>query len=452
MSQPPASSSPAPLRLSPLTFLWKRRRPLAFMSELAATSPDLVVLQVAHQRVALLKHPSLVQQLLVTDTSRTEKGRTAERELFFSFLGDGLLNIRGEPHRRQRRLMLPGFHHSRLRGYGQTMVDAAANAAAGWQDGEVRDITTEMMVLSLAVAGRTLFSADTAGASQAITAGFDELTQNVNRMLFPGARWLLRSPLPFARRLRTARQNLDAAVYALIHARRAQGTDTGDLLSMLLLAEDAEHLGERLSDVEVRDQVMTLLFTGQDPIGNTLAWTWWLLARHPAEEAALHAELIEVLGGRPPAFDDFPKLVVTERIVREVLRLYPALWTLGRRATENLTYAGHALPTGTLLVASQWIVHRDARWFPDPADFRPSRWTAEFRAALPRYAYFPFGGGARSCVAENFAWMELVLIVATLAQRWRFTLTPAAQETQPQARITLHPDRPVPLRFTRRAP
>jgi cytochrome P450 len=158
-----------------------------------------------------------------------------------------------------------------------------------------------------------------------------------------------------------------------------------------------------------------------------------------------------VLAGREPTLEDFPKLVITEQIVRETLRLYPSIWTMGRRAMEDLTYAGQTLPKGALLVASQWLTQRDERWFSEPLEFRPQRWTAEFRGTLPRYAYFPFGGGSRSCIGENFAWMELVLIVATIAQRWRFSLTPSAAEVKPHARITIHPDRPVQMRLHRRS-
>lgn len=450
MSNTVNASRQTPLRLSRLGFLWKRRHPLSFLAQLHQRSADVVWVHVGSRVLVLLNHPSLVQQLLLTDAALTEKGRTVERELFFAFLGDGLLNVQGDEHRRQRRLVLPAFHRSRLKAYSQAMVDASSSAARTWRDGDERDVNAEMMALTLAVVGRTLFASEVGGASKAITDGFDELTANVNRMVFPGARWLLQTPLPFARRLQNSQRNLDAAVYALIRERRTQGADMGDLLSMLLMAEDAEQPGERLSDVEVRDQVMTLLFTGQGPIGNTLSWTWWLLAQHPEYESQLHAELARVLGGREPTFEDLPNLVVTERIVREVLRLYPSIWTMGRRAKNELKYAGQTIPRGALLLATQWTLQRDARWFPEPEAFHPNRWTPEFRAALPRFAYFPFGGGGRSCIGENFAWTELVLIVATIAQRWRFTATADTPLVRPHARITLHPDRPVLLKLQQR--
>jgi cytochrome P450 len=423
---------------------------LDFLAEIAATSADVTPLQIGPQRMILLKHPDMVQQLLVGDGERTEKGRTAERDLFFSFLGQGLLNARGEAHRRQRRMILPGFHRARLKTYADAMTRTAARHAEAWQSGDVRDMNAEMMELALANVTGTLISTDVSASADAITSGFDVLTRNVNRMMFPGARWLLRTPLPFARRVERSREGLDAAVYRLIAMRRAQAHDTGDILSMLLSAEDADHPGERLSDVEVRDEIMTLLFTGQGPIGNTLSWTWWLLAQHEDAQNSLHAELDTVLGSRNPVFDDIPKLVLTEQIIRESLRLYPSIWAMGRRATAELDYSGVKVPAGTLLVASQWITQRDERWYEDPLAFRPARWTPAFKSNLPRFAYFPFGGGQRGCIGENYAWMQLVLVVATFARRWRFEMTARARDVQPQARITVHPDRAMPLQIRTR--
>lgn len=440
------------LRLSPFTFLRRRRNVLALLTELSRNDGDLVKIRVGGQTIVLLKHPDFIQQTLVADASLVEKGRTAERELFFAFLGDGLLNARGESHRRQRRLMLPGFHRQRLRTYASTMASEAALAANQWSDGEVRNAHADMMSVALRIVGRTLFSSDITSASDVISGGFAELAESMNRLVFPGARLLLRTPLPFARKLRARQQALDATVYDLIARRRAEGLDQGDLLSMLLLAEDAEHPGERLSDVEVRDEIMTILFTGQAPIGDTLAWALWLLAQHPEKQAALAAEAAALLGDREPTMEDLPLLPAADRIIRETLRLYPPLWILGRRAVRSFSYGTEPVDAGTLLLTSQWINHRNERWFSRPDQFEPDRWTSEFRGSLPRYAYFPFGGGARSCIGENFAWMELVLVLTTLVRQWHFSLVPQSEALQPLARITLHPDRPVLLRLQRRSP
>jgi cytochrome P450 len=388
--------------------------------------------------------------MLVAEHAHTEKGRTFERALFFVFLGDGLLNSKGEAHRRQRRLVLPAFHRSRLAGYGRSMVDAATKLSGTWQDGDVRDVSADYTRLTLDVVGHTLFSSDIGGVVHAITDSFRQLSIDINRLAFPGAAWLLRSPLPFARRIRQAQVTLDEIVYTLIRQRRVRNEDTGDLLSMLLLAEDAEHPGERLSDREVRDQVMTLFFAGHETTANALTWTTWLLARHPDIQAALEAELEAVLAGRTPGFEDVPKLVLTEQIIREAMRLYPPVWALARRSLADLTFADLVIPRDSLLVASPWISHRDPRWYSEPDAFRPTRWTPEFRAALPRFAYYPFGGGARSCIGENYAWTEFILIIATLCQEWRFHAAADSHLVQPHGRITLHADRPVRLKLERR--
>jgi cytochrome P450 len=445
---PDPTSAPAGTiqRLSPLKLALSLRNPTAILTEVAGWPGDVAQVQIGRQTITVLKHPDLIQQVLVAESARVEKGRTFERALFFLFLGDGLLNSKGEKHRRNRRLVLPAFHRSRLAGYGRAIVDNAAAASRLWRDGEVRDLNADMMTLTLNVVGSTLFSAGVDEAAKSISHAFGELTQHVNRLAFPGARWLLKTPLPFARRIRDAERTLNEIVIALIKAHRARGEDTGDLLSMLLLAEDSERPGEHLSDIEARDQVMTIFFAGHETTANALTWTFWLLSQHPEIEAALHAELDHVLAGRAPSFEDTTRLVFTEQILREVLRLYPPVWAIGRRTLSELSFNGIATPLDSLVITSQWISHRDARWYPEPERFNPMRWTASFRATLPRFAYYPFGGGPRSCMGENFAWAELILIVATFAQRWRFTAAPDAKAVRPHARITLHPDRKILIR------
>jgi cytochrome P450 len=444
---PPAGKSER--KISLLRLIIEQRDPLSFLSNIAHLQGDFAHVKVGKRSIVVLKHPDHVQQLLVADSGRTEKGRTVERALFFLFLGEGLLNSTGESHRRQRRLVLPAFHRTRLVTYSRMMVAAARAMSENWSQGE-KDLSSEMMALTLEIVSRTLFSSDVEGTARNISSAFSELTANVNRMGFPGARLLLKSPLPFARRVRAAEQTLNSIVNDLIRKRRQSGEDKGDLLSMLLLAEDSERPGEHLGDSEVRDQVMTLLFGGHETTANALTWTWWLLAQHPDVERKLHAEIESVIGDREPEFTDIPKLVFTEQIVREVLRLYPPIWAMGRRALEDLDFRGHKVPRNSLVVASQWLMHRDTRWFSDPNSFIPTRWSSEFRATLPRFAYFPFGGGPRSCIGENFAWAELILVIVAVAQTWKFSMTPQSIGAKPLARITLHANREVQLLLTRR--
>jgi cytochrome P450 len=437
-------------RMSLPAFLWARRRPLKMLTDIAQWPGDLAEVKIGRQAFVLIKHPDLVQELLVGNANKIAKGHTAERKRFFAFLGEGLLNAEGDAHRRQRRLMLPAFHRSRLASYGETMVRSAGAAAAAWHEGETRDITADMMKLTLHVVGNTLFSSDVAGEAERIASGFDSLVADLNRMIFPGALFALRTPLPFARRIRLAQAALDSVVYDLIRRKRAAQGDTGDLLSMLLQAEDADRPGERLTDLEIRNQVMTLFFAGQGTTANALSWIFWLLAKHPEIQESLAQEVTRVVGGRLPAFSDVPNLSQSAGIISEALRLYPPVWTMGREAKEDFELGGNTVRKGALVLASQWVIHRDPRFYEHPLEFRPERWTDQFRGGLPRFAFFPFGGGARSCIGENFAWTEMVLIIATITSKWRMALTPEAADIKPFPRISLAQDRPLRLSLHRR--
>jgi cytochrome P450 len=257
-------------------------------------------------------------------------------------------------------------------------------------------------------------------------------------VMLPFGELLEHLPLPYLRRGRRARERLDAIVYDMIRERRARGGDRGDLLSMLLLARDAEGDGQGMTDRQIRDEAMTIFLAGHETTANALTWTWYLLSQSPEVERQLHAEVDEVLQGRLPTVADVDRLPFVTRVVTESMRLYPPAWLIGRRALHDYTVKGYRVPARSIVVMSQWIVHRDPRFFPDPERFDPDRWTPERRAALPRFAYFPFGAGPRQCIGEGFAWMELVLVLATLAQQWRFELVPD-HPVVPQAAITLRP-------------
>jgi cytochrome P450 len=235
----------------------------------------------------------------------------------------------------------------------------------------------------------------------------------------------------------------------MIEDRRRSGQDRGDLLSMLLLARDEEGDGGRMSDVQLRDEVMTLFLAGHETTANALSWTWYLLASNPEVEARFHQEVDTVLGGRRPAFEDLPQLRYAEMVLAESMRLYPPAWGLGRRSLLDQALGGVAIPADSLVLMSPYLVQRDPRFFPDPLRFDPLRFTPEAKAARPKFAYFPFGGGARQCIGEPFAWMEGVLILATLAQRWRFRLE-GGETVVPQALITLRPRHGVRVRAERR--
>jgi cytochrome P450 len=445
-----AREVPGPKTLWPLGHVYAfRRDPLRFLTRMAREYGDVVRFSAGPQRIYLLNHPDYVRDVLVTHHGRFHKGRALQRAK--RLLGEGLLTSEGDFWRRQRRLAQPAFHRRRVNSYGHVMVEQAARAGARWHDGQTLDISGEMMRLTLAVVGKTLFDADVESDADEVGEALTEVMNLFGYLMLPFSELLEKLPLAPRRRFMRARARLDAVIYRIVEEHRRAGTDRGDLLSMLLLAEDSEGDGTGMSDEQLRDEVMTLFLAGHETTANALTWTWYLLARNPEAEARLHAELDAVLeAGRMPTVEDAAALVYTEMVVAEAMRLYPPAWAVGRLAVEDHEVNGYVIPRGSLVLVSQYVMHRDPRFFPDPERFRPERWTPEAKAARPQFSYFPFGGGPRRCIGEGFAWMEATLILATLARRWRPRLLPGqAVETQP--RITLRPGRGgVPVRLERR--
>ncbi|MDQ3805608.1 MAG: cytochrome P450 [Acidobacteriota bacterium] len=426
-----------------------RRDPLAFLTRLAREHGDVAQFRIGPQRAFLLSHPDLVRDLLVTHHDRFHKGRALQRAK--RLLGEGLLTSEGEFHRRQRRLAQPAFHRQRVNSYGATMVEYAERASRRWRDGQTLDIAQEMMRLTLAVVGKTLFDADVESEADEVGEALTEVMELFGYLMLPYSELLEHLPLPASRRFRRARARLDSVIYRIIEDRRRGGADRGDLLSMLLLAVDEEGDQTGMTNEQLRDEVMTLFLAGHETTANLLSWAWYMLAQHPEVERRLHEELDAALAeGRAPSAEDAPALRYTDMIVAETMRLFPPAWTLGRLAIADHEAAGYHIPRGSLVLASQYVCHRDPRHFPDPERFDPERFTPGAKAARPQFSYFPFGGGVRRCIGEGFAWTEATLILAALARRWRVRLLPGRRvETQP--RITLRPGKGgVPVRLERR--
>jgi cytochrome P450 len=354
-------------------------------------------------------------------------------------LGDGLLTSEGEFYLRQRRLAQPAFHRQRVAAYGATMAAYAASRRDRWHAGETLDAHREMMALTLAIVGKTLFDADVEHEAAEIGAALATTFESFNFGFFlPFSELLDRLPLPATLRFRKARARLDATIYRLIEERRRSATDHGDLLSMLLLAQDTEGDGGRMTDLQLRDEAMTLFLAGHETTANALTWTWYLLSQHPDVEARLHAEIDSALGERLPSADDLGALPYTRMVLAESMRLYPPAWIVGRRAIGPFEANGYTIPARSIVLMCQYTMHRDARWFPDPERFDPERFLPEHQAERPKFAYFPFGGGPRVCIGEQFAWMEGVIALATIAQRWQLRLAPG-HPVALQPIITLRP-------------
>jgi cytochrome P450 len=441
------------------------RDPLAIFTDMARTYGDVAFFKLGGERVYFINHPQHIRDVLVTNQKNFTKSRVLERAK--KFLGEGLLTNEGPAHLRQRRLAQPAFHRERIAGYATVMVHHAARMRERWQEGTPFDVSKEMMRVTLSIVGKTLFDADMESKADEVSVAVTDAIETFFLALLPFSELIEALPIPIVRRGRKARDRLDALIYRMIADRRLTGRDHGDLLSMLLAAQDDEispadpvapdfssatsaTAPRGMSDKQVRDEAMTILLAGHETTANALTWTWYLLSQNPGVEAKLHEEIDRALEGRLPAMTDLSRLPYVERVVTEALRLYPPAWMVGRRAIADFTIGEYVVPARSMILMSQWVIQRDARFYAEPERFNPDRWTPEFKAALPKFAYFPFGGGARQCIGEQFAWMELVLVVATIAQQWQLRLVPA-HPVVPQPLITLRARHGMMMTAARRA-
>ena len=439
---------PGPRARYPGQFLVEvARNPLAMMMAMAAEHGDIAHFRVGPQHLYLFNHPDLIRDVLVAGQKNFHKSRGLERAK--RLLGDGLLTSEGDFHLRQRRLAQPAFHRHRIAGYGDTMTDYSRQMQSTWEDRRTLDIHEEMLRLTLGIVGRTLFDADVDGEASEISDALTMAFESFNLAMLPFTEYLEKLPIPAARRFNAARARLDTTIYRMIDDRRRTGGDRGDLLSMLLIATDSDGDGRGMNDAQLRDEALTIFLAGHETTANALTWTWYLLSQNPDAEARLHAELDEALSGRIPGFDDLAALPYTRMVLAESLRLYPPAWAIGRRALNSFEVRGYTVPGKSVVLMSQYIMHRDPRYFPDPERFDPERWTPEAQAQRPKFSYFPFGGGTRVCIGEQFAWMEGILLIASIAQHWRLRLV-KSQRVEVQPLITLRPRHGMQMTLERR--
>ena len=420
---------------------------LGFVCRLKREYGDVVAFRLGPERAVLLSHPAHLHEVLVRQHRAFQKGRRGE--VSTQWLGEGLLNSEGARHQHQRRLLQPALHRQRLAAYATTMTTHAARLSQTWQDGDTLDITLAMMRVTLAIAAHTLLDADIEAEATAIGQAITTLLQGSARVPLPLAPLVRRLPLPSQRRLRRAEAYLDTLIYRLIDERRATGGTTGDVLTMLLDARTED--GHPLRPRQIHDEALTLLLAGHETTALALSWTWYLLAHHPDVDAAMQAELQTVLGGRLPTAEELPQLRYTRMVFTEALRLYPPAWLMTRRAREEVTIGDYRFAPGTFFLLSPYLMHHDARFFPDPEAFVPTRWASPPEAGPARHAYQPFGGGPRQCLGEGFAWMEGLLVLATLAQTWRMQLIPGPP-VEPWGLVTLRPKQGIQVHLARRGP
>ena len=442
--------------------------PTDLFRSLAEAQPRLAHLRLGREHLYVATHPDTVRELFVANGRSTVKGRALQRSKML--LGEGLLTSEGELWRRQRRLVQPAFHAEMLRTYGRQMVACVrARIDDGWHDGGTVQLDREMATLTLSIVGEALFGADLTGDAAEVGDALTTMVTQFQRRILPGTELLDALPTPGNLRGLRAVQHLDAVVERVVAARRrrddngtsdgtSDGTDDGtddeavrrrddDVLGVLLAAG--------MPDRQVRDEVMTLLLAGHETTANALTWSWFLLARHPRQRARLVAEVDAVLAGREPTTEDMTVLPYTRAVLAEAMRLYPPAWSLGRRLVADVVVDGWTLPAGSLAVASQWVLHRDPRFWPDAHRFVPERWLTDQGAfdesapGQPRGAWFPFGLGQRVCIGESFAWLEGVLVLAAVSSRWEVDVDPGF-EPAVQPAVTLRPREHVPAVVRRR--
>ena len=409
------------------------RDPLALFTQWGREFGDIFHYRAGWVHVYFLNHPALIESVLVNQHQNFTKERVVRNSRWF--LGDGLVTSEGAHWLRQRRLSQPAFHRERITSYAHTITDYAQQMLADWKDGETRDVHQDMMNLTVKIVARVLFGVELAEDCEKISSSLNVLMRQTagGRMMLPASLRYLLLPV-YLPLLRSVRQ-LDEIVYAIIAQRRRKG-DAGDLLSMLLAVRDED--GSSMTDQQLRDEAMTFLLAGHETTALAMSWTWYLLSQHPEAEQRLHQELRQVLKGRAPTAADLPQLSYTEAVIRESMRLYPPVWGMGRSPIKPCEIGGYRVSPGCSVVMSQWIMHRDSRYFRDPVHFDPARWAAEELKKLPRFAYFPFGGGPRVCIGAGFAMMEATLLLASIAQNFRLRLAPA-HPVVPLPGFTLRP-------------
>ncbi len=406
---------------------------------------DIFYYRAAWIHVYFLNHPDLIEAVLVRNYQNFLKDHVVRKSRWF--FGDGLLTNEGESWLRQRRLSQPAFHRERVASYAKIMTGYTGEMLASWRDGETRDIHQDMMRLTLRIVVRSLCSVE-AEEIETISSAMNILMNSTTgaRMLLPPVFRFL--PTPKMIEFRRAVRKTDETVYRIIARRRENESDSGDLLSMLMQARDED--GGRMSDKQLRDEVMTFLLAGHETTALALSWTWHLLGQNPEAEEKLHEELDRVLAGREPEFADLQKLPYVERVIKESMRLYPPAWGVARTVIKEFELGGYRIPAGANVVMSTWVMHHDPRYFPEPDRFDPDRWLPEKAQKLPKFAYFPFGGGPRQCIGAAFAMMEATLLLATIAQRFQFRAEPGHVVT-PSPSFTLRPKHGIWMRIEQRS-
>jgi len=412
------------------------RNPFSFLTTARALG-DVVEIRIGPQPAYLVNSPELIRQVLVGEAKKYSKG--VQFDKMRPTLGNGLVTAGGEEHLKHRRLVQPAFHHSRIAAYATIMRELSLETAASWRDGDQIALDQELTQLALKIVGKALFTAELGSeVVDEVLRSMPIFLEGVPKRALAPTQLLEKLPTAENRRFNEANRRLRGVLDRIIAEYRQSGVDHGDMVSMLLLARD-EATGEGLSDSQVRDEAVTMLLAGSETTSTLLSWVFHVLGQRPDLEARLHAEVDEVLGDGPMTFEQIGRLPYTRRLISEALRLYPAGWLISRRTNEPVTLGGFALPAGASIMFSLYSLHRDPKFFADPDVFDPDRCLPERARNVPRPAFIPFGSGNRQCIGEGFAWTEAIVVLATIANRWRMRPVPGAEVRMVPA-LTLRPN------------
>lgn len=421
--------------------------PLDFMMQMSKTYGDIVFIRMGPYATFGLNHPDHVKELLVTKNRFFHK-MDRMKQVMSRLDGNGLLLSEGDFWLRQRRLVQPAFDHKRLLGYGNTMVQLACATFDSWKSGEQRDLFSETTDLTMRIICRVLFNVDAQSITEKLGAAIDDVSRIIVKdisapFLLPD--WL---PTPEKTKWREAVQTLDSFITGVIKDRRASGEDKGDLLSMLLLAVDTEGDGTAMSEKQARDESMTLFLAGHDSTAAALAWTWYMLATNPAVQERVAAEVKSVCGSSAPSPDQVKQLVLTTAVIKEAMRLFPPVWLIPRQAIAQTEIGGYSIPTGALVYAWTYALHRSEKFWDAPNEFRPERFLPENEHKIVPHSYIPFGEGPRGCIGNHFAMLETALIVACMMQRFSISLATSHEAVTPTAKVSLEPSPGVFAKLT----
>ncbi len=426
-----------------------KREPLHFLMSMAREYGDIVHFRFGPHQVYQPHTPELVREILVNQADKFHKWQL-QKKVMGKVLGNGIFLSDDDVWKRQRKLVAPALHTKRIQHYAEIMTLYTNRLVDSWQPGQEIDIAEEMLKVTMDIVAKSMFDADGVSAeaqklSNALRVVQDMIIREMTALIMPVPDWV---PTPRNLRENQAMADLDEVVMDFIHKKRANTEDRGDLLSMLMQAVDDE-TGEPMNDEQVREEVITLFTAGYDTTALALAWAFYLLSLNRDVEERLVAEVKSVLGGRTPTLEDLQTMNYTDRVLKETMRLYPPAPFFPREAIADVEIGGYTLPKGSVVFISPYVIHRDPEFFPDPERFEPERFNPGYEERIPKYAYFPFGGGPRVCIGQSFALMEAEIILATIVQRFHLALVPG-QDIIPEPTITLHAKHGIQLRIVER--